>query len=584
MRYLKYLLGGMLTAALVACGGGGGNPGTPSSGSGSSSGSTNTTSSVSDFYISTDKSTINNSGSDSAKLTVIAVNANNNIVVGATVAVATDNNTVFAPTSGAVTDANGSYSGTISIGASKADRDVTATVTINGKTKKVLVRIAGSKITLQATPSAPTPGQAVVLTATLVDYSNNPIAGSVVSFGGSIPALQGQSASTASSGVATKSFTAPSASGVYTVTASGSGVQAADYQLQVFASAGAVPAAVIPSGALPSLSASPNVLSVNASGFTTNKSTLKFLFLDASNNPIPNVRVRFDDTTTGLPKVGSSLSTGSATSYTDVSGSTTSQYIAGQNSSPTNGVTVRACYSAVDFTSATDCPASLTASLTVAGQALAISIGNDNLLEAGSGTYIKTFTVTVADSAGRPVSGAAVDISVDLSHFGKGQYAYPFRDGSGAAIPSTQWLSVVPTSLIDSYPSVSTIPSTRGERVWCANEDTNRNGSVDPGENVNGSVDSNGQATLEPRKSDLLVRYADPAVTTTNASGILLIKVEYSQRFATWLAYRVRVTTNVAGSQGMAEGLFLTTFIDGDQTNGSFLVPPYGSGACNSPS
>ncbi len=573
MRYLKYLLGGMLTAALVACGGGGGNPGTPSSGGGGSSGSTNTTSSVSDFYVSTDKSTINNSGSDSAKLTVTAVNASNNIVAGATVSVSVDNNTVFVPASGAETNASGIYTGTISIGADKTDRDVSVSVTINGKNKKISLRIAGSKIALQVAPSAPTPGQSVTLTATLLDYSNTPIVGSVITFGGSIPSIQGQTATTSASGVATKAFAAPSTAGVYTITASGSGISAADYQLQVFSSAGSVPAAVIPAGAVPSLSALPNVLSVNASGFTTNKSTLKFLFLDSSNSPVSNVRVRFDDLTTGSPKVGASLSTGTQTTYTDVSGSTTSQYIAGQNSSPTNGVTVRACYSSVDFTSTTDCPASVIATLTVAGQALSVSIGHDNLMEKGNGTYIKTFSVSVADSAGRAVSGASVDISVDLTHFGKGSYV---------PVSATDTLPVPPVSLTAAYPSISVNPNTlTPKRVWCPNEDTNRNGSAEPGENIDNSVDVNGQATLQPRKSDLLIRYADPAVTTTDASGQLLIKIEYAQQFATWLAYRVRVSTSVAGSQGMDEKSFVTGYIEGDQTNGSFLNPAYGYNACN---
>ncbi len=94
--------------------------------------------------------------------------------------------------------------------------------------------------------------------------------------------------------------------------------------------------------------------------------------------------------------------------------------------------------------------------------------------------------------------------------------------------------------------------------MWCANEDTNRNGIADPGENIDGSVDSNGQPTLQPRKSDLIISYADPAVTKTDARGILLLNVEYPQNVATWLAYKVRVTANVQGSQGMAERLFVT--------------------------
>jgi hypothetical protein len=123
-------------------------------------------------------------------------------------------------------------------------------------------------------------------------------------------------------------------------------------------------------------------------------------------------------------------------------------------------------------------------------------------------------------------------------------------------------------------------PGTKGERVWCSNEDLNRNANVDPLENLDNSLDANLQPTLEPRKSDLIVSYNDPAVTTTNAGGILVIKVEYSQRFATWLAYKVRVTANVAGSQGMAERLFVTDGVEGDFSNGSFRQPPYGIRAC----
>lgn len=572
MRCLKVGLACVAAMIFASCGGGG-NPG-----SNTSAGTTTSTSTVSNFYIYSDKSSVNNAGSDVATLTVVAVNSGNNVVSGSTVTVSADKNSVFTPTSGAVTSTTGVYTGTIGIGSDKSDRSITVSVTVGGITKQTVVNVTGSKLTLQFTPSAPTPGQSVVVAATLVDYAGIPIVGSTVTLGGGISSLQGQVLTTNSSGVGTKSFTAPAVAGSYTTTASGGGVSAADYQLQVFS--GAIPTATIISGAVPSLSASPNVLSVNSAGSSTNKSTLRFLFLDSTNSPIPYVRVRFDDQTTGLPSVGASISSGASTLYTDTSGVVTAQYIPGQNSSPTNGVAVRACYSATDFSSTTDCPASVSVTLTVAGQALAISIGNDNLLEKGSGTYIKTFTVTVADSAGRAVAGASVDISVDLTHYGKGLYAYSYKDSSGVA--TSNWLGLVPSSLLASYPSDTTVPSASPQRVWCANEDTNRNGSVDAGENVNGSVDSNGQALLEPRKSDLLVRYADPAVTTTNSSGILLIKVEYSQRMATWLSYRVRATTNVAGSQGLAERLFLTTFVDGDDTNGSFLTPPYGSGSCRS--
>jgi hypothetical protein len=300
--------------------------------------------------------------------------------------------------------------------------------------------------------------------------------------------------------------------------------------------------------------------------------------LNAQNGPVPNVRVKFVDATSGLPAVGAALANAGVTLFTDASGSVATDYIAGQNPSPTNGVQVRACYSGSDFTSAADCPNSVLVTLTVAGQALAVSIGDDNLLTRGEGTYIKKFVVTVADAAGKPVVNAPVDISVDLTHYGKAG-GLASSTSTFSAVPtnpnSSSTLNVTSSASTGSGSSTSTATATF-VFIWCPNEDTNRNGFVDPGENVNSTLDSNGQATLEPRKSDLLISYVDPTKTVTDASGLLQVQVQYSQRFATWLAYRVRIIANVQGSQGINERLFVTDFIEGDQRNGSFLNPPYG--------
>jgi hypothetical protein len=211
-------------------------------------------------------------------------------------------------------------------------------------------------------------------------------------------------------------------------------------------------------------------------------------------------------------------------------------------------------------------------SLTIASQALAISIGDDNVLSRGDGTYIKKFTITVADSAGRPVANAPVDIFLDLPYYGKGTFD----------LAPTFPLLVQPNKSNSDIPSSSADPATLGTRVSCANQDANRNGIKDPGE-VTTNTDGFGQPVLLPRKSDMLISYVDPNVTSTNASGILQIQVEYSQRFATWLEYHIRASTSVAGSQGTAERAFFTQFIKGDETNGgSFLTPPYGVGPCDS--
>jgi hypothetical protein len=566
MRFISYLTMLVMAALFASCGGGGGSPGTVT-------GSTAPTgaSSVANFVLLLDKSTLPNSGTATAKLTAVAVDANNNVVPGATVKVATDANTVFTP-SGNVTDAQGSFSGEIGIGGDKTDRTVVATVTVNGIVKQTSFVIAGSQLQLTATPSLPAPGAAGTLTVRLTDASSQPIAGKPVSFSGDIASVNGKQVVTDANGNATLSFTAPGSAGSFLVTASGSGVTT-QLSIQVGASV-SIPAAVIPAGAKPALSAIPNVLAPNAPGSTTNQTQLRFLFLDAANQPIPNARVRFSIASTGLGSFDSILSTGSSTVLTNASGIAAASFIAGSTGSPTDGIIVRACYQATDFTSATQCASNVEVHLTIAAQALAVSIGNDNVLAAGPGTYIKKFAVTVADAAGRAVANAPVDISLDITHYGKGDFSAPMTFPLNVADANTY-----------APGDKSTVPQagTTGFRVSCINEDLNRNGFVDAGENVNNSFDSFGQPTLEPRRSDIILSYADPQVRTTNASGILQIQVEYSQRFATWLSYRIRATTNVAGSQGSAERAFITTFVDGDLANGSFLTPPYGKSSCDSP-
>lgn len=574
MKLMKLLAGVALAGVLAACGGGGGSPGaTP--GNGGANGPS-PTSKVADFAVTYNKTSLTSGGTDSAIITVVAVDSGGNVVSGATVTVATGAGAVFTPSGGATTDATGTYRGTIALGSDKSDRTLNVTVTSNGITRNSTLLITGSKLTIQAAPTSPSPGQAVVLTLQLSDGSGAGIPNTKITMGGTVPGLTGTTQTTDSNGKAVINFNAPTTAGIYKISAVGSGVSSGDYQLQVFSTV--IPPASIPAGVLPALSASPNVIAANSPGATSSRSTIRFLMLNSQNGPIPNVRVKFLDATSGLPLVGAALANAGVTLFTDASGSVATDYIAGQNPSPTNGVQIRACYSGNDFTSATDCPNSVLVTLTVAGQALAVSIGDDNLLIRGDGTYIKKFAISVADAAGKPVVNAPVDISVDLTHYGKAS-GLTSATNTFTAVPSNLNASATinVTSSTSSGSGSSTATTTQTFAfVWCPNEDTNRNGFVDPGENVNNSIDSNGQATLEPRKADLLISYFDPAKTVTDASGLLQIQVQYSQRFATWLAYRVRVIANVQGSQGIAERLFVTDFIEGDQRNGSFLNPPYG--------
>jgi hypothetical protein len=454
---------------------------------------------------------------------------------------------------------------------------------VSGITKKTTLNVVGSTLAVTSTPSVLTPAGAATLTARLTDSTGTAIPSATVTFNGDLAAIAGRTVSTDVNGNASITFTAPATPGSYVETVSGSGVTSS-LTLQVGTST-SIPAAVIPAGAVPSLSALPNVVSPNTAGSTSNQSQLRFLLIDANNQPVPNVRVRFEITSTGLGSFDSKVNSGTSTVYTNASGVATTAFVPGSTVSATDGVVVRACWQATDFDSTATCTNAVTVSMTVASQALAISIGDDNLLGKGQGTYIKKFTVTVADAAGRPVANAPVDIFLDIPYFEKGPYSFKILQADGTTktvLNQTFPLMVQPYQLNQDIPGPGVDPLTLGARVTCINQDLNRNGVVDTGD-IPTNKDGFGQFVLLPRKSDILISYADPNVKTTNASGILIIQVEYSQRFATWLEYHVRVSTSVSGSQGTAERAFVTSFVEGDDVNGSFLTPPYGTGACNSP-
>ena len=188
------------------------------------------------------------------------------------------------------------------------------------------------------------------------------------------------------------------------------------------------------------------------------------------------------------------------------------------------------------------CPLSVTRTLTVAGQSVSISLGDNNELVKGpfNLTYIKKFNVGVVDAAGNAIVNAQISATVDLISYRKGRYS------------------------IDSY--------------RCLNKDRNRNGTLDDNERTPfwDSLYSGvyGPESILPRKADAILSFVGTNVTGTN--GQTTVQVEYPQNVANWLEYSVKVTTNVAGSEGTDVKVYVTDFVKGDEVNGSFLVSPYG--------
>ncbi|MEB2349064.1 MAG: Ig-like domain-containing protein [Comamonadaceae bacterium] len=527
MKNVLKLASLVLAVSLAACGGGGGDPGTTPGGGGGAK--------VASFDIQLDKNALLNNGLDEAKLTVVALDASNNPVSDANVKVSADSGIYTPDTS--TTDASGKASGTVSIGGNKSNRAIGLTIDVGGQVKSESITVTGSELTINV-PAVVATGDQVPLSVKVTDANSAPIANVDVSLGGTL-GFAG-TVKTNASGTADKTLTAAPAVGKYTVQITASGVTATrDVQVGSLSGGGSVvvPDAVGPISAA-SLSISPDTIAPNAVGSTDKRATLKAVFRDAQNRAVENVRVRFEIVAPGLGS-GEAISTGTSTVYTDANGVANAEYIAASRSSPTNGVRIRACYGLTDAAVAGGaCPQSEEATMTIAATAISITLGDNNELEKGINnlTYIKRFIVAVTDSAGNAVPNAAFTKSVDLPFYLKG-------------------------------------PAWNGTKFSCPNEDANRNGFLDVGE------DADGDGKSTPPKADVVIS----GDSKTGANGLAVIQVEYAQSVATWLEYEVKVTTNVEGSEGTAQKSYVTSFVKGDEENGSFLIPAYGKNACNAP-
>jgi hypothetical protein len=473
---------------------------------------------ASDLTLILSASNIDNSGSKTVVATATAVDQNRNALQGIPVQLSVlDASAFFAPAPSSQTNANGQVVGTVNIGADRSNRPVTVTATSGTLTRTVAFQVTGARIS-QASPlpAVVEAGAAGTVQYTVKDVNSNPMVGVPITVSGT--GVTSATAKTDVNGAYTFSYTAPNAPGTnIVITALAGGVESVVTVPIPGGGSTGVPSAVTP--VAKTLNLSSDVVSINT-GTTSNQVTISAFFRDANNAPVPNVRVLFG--VTGDNQTGT-IGAGKYTALSDASGTASSTYAPGAVSSPTNGVTVQACWKKTDFAptdTAANCSAAggelLTSTLTIVSNPVSISIGTDNTITTGSSglTYVKKFAILVVDSSGSPRSDVQITPSLDLGGYGKG--AWDFN------VATRKW---------ERFPDAGTSGLLA---ATCPNEDLNRNGVIDTGEDINGN------RQLDSRKSDVSITLEGG--TKTDAKGIAVLQLEYPKSLASWVKYKITVT------------------------------------------
>lgn len=423
------------------------------------------------------------------------------------------NNSAVAEVSGTVSDAKGVVLADIGIGADKANRTVTVTARSGSLTRTATFQVVGATMTATPLPAVIAPGAAGQVDFRLIDTNSNPMSGQDVVING-VNAVE-VTGTTDSNGNYSYSYTAPASVGSLDIRATAGGTTVTQTVLVQSGTGTIPPAAVAVQSA--SLAASPSVVPVNT-GTTSNRSELRALFLGAGNAAVKNVRVRFD-LAGDLNSIGGTLTSGTNVVYSDGNGVATTAYVPGSRFSPTDGLTVRACWSENDFPAGT-CPRATTATLTVISEPLSVSISTNALIEVGpSGLdYIKRYLVQVNDSSGNAKAGVQISPSIDLPRYFKGEWI----------VVGDKWA--------------------KAQLATCDNEDLNRNGVLQVFSN--GAVeDANATGSLEPRKADVNISFEGSS--STNSNGQVVLKITYGQSLASWLEFNILVAASgVAGTEG----------------------------------
>ena len=263
--------------------------------------------------------------------------------------------------------------------------------------------------------------------------------------------------------------------------------------------------APLTAAAIINLQADPAVVGANTPGSTVQQTTLRAIVRDGTvaNNLVKNAPVAFSivaDPSGGTLSQPAVVLTGS-------DGSASVNYIAGTADTKLNGVTVQAQIQGGSNAIAL-------ATLTVAKKSLFITAGTGNTVGApNAATYQSDYSVLVTDAAGNPVPGVNVTGSVRPRYYYKGTLVFLGTQGPWQLNPAAP-----PTA--------------------CLNEDTNSDGLLQSGEDINGNgrLDPGIPITVTP-------------AATTDARGLATVSIIYPRDRANWLDVDMTIRGSVSGTE-----------------------------------
>ncbi|OTG64656.1 Ig-like domain-containing protein [Acinetobacter silvestris] len=256
------------------------------------------------------------------------------------------------------------------------------------------------------------------------------------------------------------------------------------------------------------------------------------LVKDQNGTPIPNTKVNF----TVLKDTSLSGRISQPSAMTDSAGRATVIYTAGSAQTLGGGVEIQA--SAGEATAPTPVY-SENLLLTVSMQSAFITVAQNHqiLKVAGDDTnYYKEFSASVVDTAGNPIAGQKISISLDLASFYKGKfnwvrdYSYG-QDGSGA----WAWLSKLQWSR-DYMTYINGISKPVVTYVECpSNEFPNPISILGSDNSILGTQGS----------------------FVTDAQGKFSFKVRYGRNYSNWLRVNLNASTNVSTKDNMTALSFM---------------------------